>query len=249
MLPTHASRATGSAVALAPRHRSPCSAPWRAKRRHRLTNGDLLDLQAVAPSVHVRTESGQPASAIPTSRRCTTSLNTAATRWQQSRRGYRFIDAAVGAPARRASAVEHAAGAGGPGYPALASSRQWAAERGQGVRRHVAIRVALHQFVQRWARLAFPCDAAAVVSATLATDFATDYFHARARHRARVFSPLGGPCRMSVGIPFGIGHRLGLTGSEGGVDMIRVLTAGWMTALMSRLDRALELASFGAAMA
>ena len=28
--------------------------------------------------------------------------------------------------------------------------------------------------------------------------------------------------------------------------MIRVLTAGWMTALMSRLDRALELASFGA---
>ena len=28
--------------------------------------------------------------------------------------------------------------------------------------------------------------------------------------------------------------------------MIRVLTAGWMTALMSRLDRALELTSFGA---
>ena len=37
-----------------------------------------------------------------------------------SRRGYRFIDAAVGAPARCASAVERD-DAGGPGYPALAA--------------------------------------------------------------------------------------------------------------------------------
>ena len=43
-----------------------------------------------------------------------------------SRRGYRFIAAAAGAPSQSAAAVERN-GAGGPGHPALAASRHCAA--------------------------------------------------------------------------------------------------------------------------
>ena len=106
----------GQAVALAPRPFAVLCALAR-KRGHLVTKGDLLDAvwghRFVTESV-LKSAISDLRAALHDDPKQPRYIETV------SRRGYRFIDAAVGAPARCASAVERD-DAGGPGYPALAA--------------------------------------------------------------------------------------------------------------------------------